>query len=214
MTAANPTPATPEIPSGHMRDSAGRLVPLELIKPIDLERDKLVREIVAAAQALNAAMRQFKGKTFGDIGAFVELSLEQYGIVSQRGKGKGNVTLSSFDGRYKVQHAVAEYIRFDERLIAAKQLIDECISEWSSDARPEIHALIGSAFQVDKAGNINTARVLALRRVAIDDERWQTAMRAIGEAIQVVGSKAYVRVYERIGDSDQYRAIPLDVAAV
>ena len=197
-----------------MRDSAGRLVPLELIKPIDLERDKLVREIVAAAQALNAAMRQFKGKTFGDIGAFVELSLEQYGIVSQRGKGKGNVTLSSFDGRYKVQHAVAEYIRFDERLIAAKQLIDECISEWSSDARPEIHALIGSAFQVDKAGNINTARVLALRRVAIDDERWQTAMRAIGEAIQVVGSKAYVRVYERIGDSDQYRAIPLDVAAV
>ena len=39
-------------------------------------------------------------------------------------------------------------------------------------------------------------------------------MTAIGEAIQVVGSKAYVRVYKRIGDTDQYQQIPLDLAAV
>lgn len=214
MTAATTTTA-PEVSDAavtHMKNSAGHLVPIELVKPIDIERDKLVGEIVAAAQALNAVMRHFKAQVFGDIAAFVELSVEEYG-VKPRGQ-KGNVTLSSFDGRYKVQHAVAEYIRFDERLIAAKQLIDECIADWSANARPEIHALINSAFQVDKAGNINTARVLALRRVAIEDERWLTAMRAIGEAIQVVGSKAYVRVYERVGDTDQYRAIPLDVAAV
>lgn len=212
MTTAINTATATEIPDGYMKDTAGRLVPIELIKPIDIERDKLVGEIVAAARALNTAMREFKAQAFGDIAAFVELSVEEYG-VKPRGQ-KGNVTLSSFDGRYKVQHAVAEYIRFDERLVAAKQLIDECIADWSANARPEIHALINNAFQVDKAGNINTARVLALRRVAIDDERWQTAMRAIGEAIQVVGSKAYVRVYERVGDTDQYRAIALDVAAV
>ncbi|MDZ7902308.1 MAG: DUF3164 family protein [Rheinheimera sp.] len=39
-------------------------------------------------------------------------------------------------------------------------------------------------------------------------------MTAIGDAVQVVGSKAYIRVYERIGDSEMYRAIPLDIAAV
>ena len=61
---------------------------------------------------------------------------------------------------------------------------------------------------------INTGRVLALRRLDIRDEKWQKAMQAIGESLQVVGSKEYVRFYERIGNTDQYRPISLDVAAV
>ncbi|MBJ2645055.1 DUF3164 family protein, partial [Salmonella enterica subsp. enterica serovar Typhimurium] len=68
------------------------------------------------------------------------------------------------------------------------------------------------AFDTDKEGNINTGRVLALRRLEIDDDRWQQAMQAIGEAVQVVGSRSYIRVYERVGDSDEYRPIALDIA--
>ena len=56
--------------------------------------------------------------------------------------------------------------------------------------------------------------MLALRRLAIEDERWQRAMQAIGEACQVIGSKSYIRLYERIGDSDQFRPISLDLAGV
>lgn len=41
-----------------------------------------------------------------------------------------------------------------------------------------------------------------------------SAMEAIGEAIQVVGSRQYVRIYERVGDSDQYKSISLDIAGV
>jgi len=201
-------------PEGFMADSAGRLVPIETVRPVDIERDKLVLEIVEKAKALNTAITQFKGAVFGDIEAFVELSAEQYGVTLKGAAGKGNVSLASYDGRYKVQRAVAESISFDERLIAAKALIDECITDWSAGSRPEIHALINNAFQVDKAGKINTGRVLGLRRLEITDERWQAAMRAIGEAVQVVGSKSYVRVYERIGDTEQFRAIALDVASV
>ena len=201
-------------PAGYLRDSVGRLVPIETVRPVDIERDKLVLEIVEKAKALNAAITQFKGAVFGDIEAFVELSAEQYGVTLKDAAGKGNVSLASYDGRYKVQRAVAESISFDERLIAAKALIDECITDWSAGSRPEIHALINNAFQVDKAGKINTGRVLGLRRLEITDERWQAAMRAIGEAVQVVGSKSYVRVYERIGDTEQFRAIALDVASV
>ena len=78
----------------------------------------------------------------------------------------------------------------------------------------EIKVLVQSAFQSDKEGKINTGRVLALRRLDIRNEKWQKAMQAIGESLQVVGSKEYVRIYERIGNTDQYRAIGLDVAAV
>ena len=208
------TTDTPNIPDGFMADSAGRLVPIDTIRPIDIERDKLVRDIAAKAHALHQAMVTFKGAVFGDIEAFIELSAEQYGVQLRGAAGKGNVSLASFDGRYKVQRAVAESITFDERLIAAKTLIDECLTDWTSNSRPELRALINNAFQVDKAGQINTGRVLGLRRLEIADKRWQDAMRAIGEAVQVVGSKSYVRVYERVGNTDQYRPIALDVAAV
>lgn len=105
-------------------------------------------------------------------------------------------------------------IAFDERLQAAKALIDECLADWTEGARPEIHAIINRAFQTEKEGEVNTGAVLALRRLEIDDERWSKAMQAIGEAVQVVGSRSYIRVYERVGDSDQYRPISLDIAGV
>ena len=83
---------------------------------------------------------------------------------------------------------------------------------WSEGAQPEIKVLINDAFQVDKSGNINTGRVLGLRRLAIEDDEWQRAMTAIGEALQVSGSRSYIRVYERVGTSDKYQAIALDLA--
>ncbi|KOP31795.1 sulfate transporter, partial [Xenorhabdus sp. GDc328] len=116
--------------------------------------------------------------------------------------------------RFKIQRAMQDRIAFDERLQAAKALIDECLADWTVDARPEIQTLINQAFITDKEGDINTGRVLALRRLGIDDERWVQAMVAIGEALQVVGSKSYLRVYERIGDTDRYQPIALDIAGV
>lgn len=200
------------MPSAEYRqDAQGRLIPLAHIKPIDLARDDLVQEIARKAKALSAALADFKLATFGDIGAFVQLSAEQYRV--RVGGKKGNVQLLSFDGRYKVQRAVQESIAFDERLQAAKTLIDECLTEWTEGARSELRALINDAFRVDQAGNIRTGQVLSLRRLAIDDPRWQLAMTAIAEAVQVVGSKSYVRVYER-DDNGVYWPISLDIAGV
>lgn len=193
-------------------DAQGRLIPESMIKPIDRTRDELVSELAMKARALNETLRSFKAGVFNDINAFVELSAEAYGV--KWGGKKGNITLYSFDGSIKIQIAIAEHVVFDERLQAAKQLIDECIKDWSQGSRAEIQVLVQSAFQTDKEGKINTGRVLALRRLEITDTKWQTAMRAIGESLQVVGSKEYVRFYERVGNTDQYRPISLDIAAV
>lgn len=198
--------------NGYRIDAKGHLVPDAMIKPIDRTRDELVQELAHQARGVSATLRDFKTKVFCDINAFVELSAEQYGV--KMGGKKGNITLHSFDGALKVQVAIAEHLVFDERLQAAKLLIDECIKAWSQGSRAEIQVLVQDAFQTDKEGKINTGRVLGLRRLNITDDKWQTAMRAIGESLQVVGSKEYVRFYERIGDSDQYRPISLDVAAV
>jgi len=200
------------IPAGFRQDAKGHLVPEELIKPIDLARDELVSELVCKAKFASEVLAQLKAAAFGDIKAFVELSAEQYKATI--GGKKGNVTLLSFDGQYKIVHAVQDSIKFDERLQAARALIDECAAEWTQDARSEVRVLVNEAFRTDKAGEISTGRVLGLRRLEIQDERWQRAMQAIGDAVQVVGSKSYIRVYERIGTSDQYAPIPLDIASV
>mgnify|MGYP000929749725 FL=1 len=67
--------------------------------------------------------------------------------------------------------------------------------------------------QVDKEGNISTARVLGLRRLQITDEKWQRAMDALSDSLQVHISKPFVRVYRR-GEDGEYQLMNLDVAKV
>jgi hypothetical protein len=191
-------------PDGYWVDAKGVLTPEGLIKDIDKSRDALVGEIILKAISLNKVMAEFKQSTFADIAAFVDLSANEYNV--KLGGKKGNVTLYTFDGRYKIQRAMADRLAFDERLQAAKALIDECLTDWTEGAKPELQVLINRAFSTDKEGEVSTSAVLALRRYDIADTRWQLAMKAIGEALQVIGSSAYVRIYERIGDSDPIHA--------
>lgn len=199
------------IPEGYRQDAKGRLVPEDQIKEIDLARDRLVCELVEAAKKLNAELAAFRKHAAAEIAAFIDLSAEKYG--APRGGTKGNLSLSSFDGRLRVQRAIADQLVFDERLQAAKSLVDGCLKEWAADARPELVTLITDAFQVDRAGKIDTARILSLRNLKIDDARWQSAMEAIGDSLQVASTRSYIRFHERgPGDNDQYRQINLDLS--
>ncbi|MGC6405233.1 DUF3164 family protein [Bisgaard Taxon 45] len=195
----------------YWKNIKGNLVPDEMVKEIDKERDCLVRCFVEQALEKQKEVRVFKKQVFDDIDAFIQLSAEKYDV--QLGGRKGNVTLLSYDGEYKLIIAVQDRLTFDERIQAAKQLIDECLHEWSADARPELRSIINDAFQVDKEGNLNTARILSLRRVEIQDERWTKAMQAISDSIQIVDSKDYVRFYKR-DENGNYQQISLDMARV
>lgn len=199
-------------PEGYWIDARGVMTPADMVKQPDKDRDALVGEIIERALPLHKSLSEFKLSVFADTQAFRELSGEMYG--AKVGGEKGNMTLYSWDGVYKVQVAIAERLAFDERLQAAKSLIDECLKEWTEDSRPEVISLIDEAFQVDKEGEVSTSRILRLRRLDIQDERWLNAMRAINDAILVVGSKKYVRLYRRVGDNNQYEPISLDLAAV
>jgi len=195
---------------GFMKDSQGRMVPLEQVKPIDAARDQIVKEILEKSLELSGTLSSFKRKAIQDVRAFIDLSMEQYGV--KLGGQKGNVSLMSYDGSYKVLLAINDRISFDERLQAAKALIDECIKEWTMGARSELRVLIDNAFAVDKQGKINTGRVLGLRRLEISDAKWQRAMQAISDSLIVTESKEYIRIYRR-NDEGEYDLISLDVAS-
>ncbi|HDR9026884.1 MULTISPECIES: DUF3164 family protein [unclassified Burkholderia] len=201
-----------QLPAGYVMDARGRLVPESLVAPIDQLRDQTITSLIDEAKRVQTSMVDFKARAFGDIEAFIETSHEQYGV--KVGGAKGNISLITFDGRYKIVRQIAEHLQFDERLQAAKELIDECLREWTEGSDDKVKALINEAFQVDKEGNVNTGRILALRRLAINDSKWMKAMQAIGDSIRVTGSKPYIRLYERVEDTEEYRSISLDLAAI
>lgn len=199
-----------QIPAGYWQKANGELTPESMVKPVDRQRDEFVRTLVARAENLSRALAEFKASAFVEFDAFVQMSAKEY--KAKLGGAKGNVTMFSYDGRYKAVRQIQEHLTFDERLQAAKQLIDECIQTWAEGSSDEIKALINNAFQVSKEGQINTASVLGLKRLNIKDKKWQRAMQAISDSVQVSGTKPYIRFYKRVGDTDQYQAISLDMA--
>jgi hypothetical protein len=193
-----------------MSDAGGRLVPVGLVKPEHMLEDDTVRKIVGYALDLNARIGRFRGHTFDDINSFVDLLAEKYG--GKRGGKKGNVTLTSYDGTQKVTIQVQDQLSFGPELSAAKELVDACITAWSVDAGDEIRALVEHAFQVDKEGRINRAALFQLRRLDIANEQWKAAMVALGEAIRVIGSREYVRIYRRDDARSSWQPITIDLA--
>ncbi|MBI1201461.1 MAG: DUF3164 family protein [Rhodopseudomonas sp.] len=198
--------------SRYMTDAKGSLVPLTAIKPIDKLMDDTVRKMIAFARDLSAQIDRFKGHCFDDLGSFQALIAQEYG--AKVGGQKGNVQLTSFNGCMKVQFQVADNITFGPELQAAKQLVDVCLNEWSATSHDYIRAIVGRAFNVDKEGRINRAELFMLMRVEIADERWKAAMSAIRDSIRVIGSKTYIRFYERPAPDAAWQAVTIDLAAV
>ena len=201
----------PQIPEGYMRDAQARLVPVNLVKEEHRLADELVKGVVGRAKALRAAMETFRGETLADIETYLELLDEKYKV--KRGGKKGNVRLYTYDGRYRVDRQRSEHIAFGEELEAARALIDECLAEWAEGSRDELKLLIQDTFRGDGQGKLDTGRILALRRIKIEDPRWQQAMQAISDALRVVGAKTLLRVYERRADG-KYAPLALDMSTL
>ena len=205
--AAGGGPAPPE---GYVPDAKGRLVPERLVRPEDALEDQTVRRILAYGLDLADQIARFRSHTADDLTALLDTLAEQYG--RRRGGRRGNCTFHSYDGRLKVQIQIHDTVTFGPELHIAKAIIDECVAEWIDGARDELKALVQHAFQVDKAGQVNRAAILQLRRVAIDHPKWAQAQRAISDSMRMRGSKAYLRLAWRPSPEAAWRPVPIDLA--
>lgn len=209
---APPAPAIAAVPDGYMRDAQGRLVPRTMVREEQLVEDDLVRDLHKLAAMMSAELRAFRDKCMGEIQTLLALIAERY--KSERGGAKGNLTLSTFDGMLRIQVAIGDQLTFGAGLQVAKTLVDDCIHDWSEGANDKLMAMVNGAFDVDKQGRLNVGRILQLRTLKIEDEKWQRAMTAISEAVRVERSKQYLRFYSRSRTEDRLEQVPLDLAAV
>jgi len=193
-------------------DHRGGYVRDELVKPQHKLEDQTVRKIIGYARDLSAQISRFKLHTMADLAALDQLLAEQYGFVKRGHAGKGNRTYMTFDGLLRVQVQVAEFMDFGSELQIAKNLIDQCLNEWSADSRPEIQTIVTRAFNTDQEGKVNRSEVLMLLRLNITDPRWVEAMNAIRAAQRPRSSKEYVRFGIREHHDAEWTSITIDLA--
>lgn len=191
----------------YMTDALGRKVPITSIKPVDLLRDDLVKRLLKKTKDMQEILEKFRAEAVSDIESFLNISAEEHGV--HFGGKKGNITLATYDAKYKVLIACQDTVSFNEKLQVARELIDKCIEKWSVGAKEELKTIVNDAFKVDKEGNISTTRILGLRRLNIKDTDWVEAMKAIGDSVSVAYSKRYVRFYERDESDGSYSHISL-----
>lgn len=208
MADTNPTLA----PAGYVRNGAGHLVPEHQVREHDKLRDSVAKDLARMALDINKALVGFKAKALADIDDLIAISNERYGV--KIGGKKGNASITTYDGQFKVERQMAERLTFTEEILAAKELIDRCIRKWSEGANNHLRVLVDRAFRANRQGQIKTGDVLSLLRIEIDDADWKLAMEALKDSIQVNGTAVYIRVYQRIGDTDRYEPINLNIAAV
>jgi hypothetical protein len=199
-----------EIPEGCMRNVLGHFVPMAQVREHDKLRDGVARELASQAVAISEALAAFKKKALADIDDLIAISLERYNV--KLGGKKGNVSITTYDGEFKIEKALADRLTFTDEIIAAKELIYACTRKWSQGANDHLMRLVDRAF-IGRNGQIRTNDVLGLLRLEIDDPEWKTAMVALKDALQVNGKAVYIRVYQRVGD-ERYEPINLSLAGV
>lgn len=201
------------IPAGYREDDKGRLVREENIKPLDILRDDVVASIVNQAKEVRAQIADFRKKAESEIDAFIKIAAEQYGVDLKRFK-KGNLTLKSFDGSKKVMLDAGSRLTFDEKIHIAKELIDECLVEWTAGANDNLKILVDQAFSLDQSGKMDVRGILNLSKLNIEDEKWKKAAELIRESVTTETTRNYIRCYEREKEGEEPSLIALDLATV
>lgn len=197
-----------KIPEGYMENGLGHLVPVANVAELDRLRDETVRRLVGMAEHAGMLVAEFRAQAEAHVAAFAELSAQEYG--AEIGGEKGNITLTSYDGSMKVVRARADRITFTEAVRVTREKVFACIEKWSSGANSNLARLVEKAFETDKDGHLSAAKILSLRSIQIDgDPDWDAAMRALDGAIQVIGSRQYVRFYRR-GPDGKYAQVGVD----
>jgi len=196
---------------GNWIDARGHLVPPDLIPEIDRKRDALVEKWIKKARKRSAEQAELRKECAGDIDGFLAFLAKSKKV---RESWRGNIQFKSFDESLIIERAMSDRIDFNENLQLAKAQIDVWLKNRIGSTDPSLAKIISQAFNVDKKGRINTAVILKLMHLEIDDHDWKKAMAILRESIIIASTKLYIRFKEKIqGEGGEaWKNISLDFA--
>lgn len=199
---------------GHWLGKDGVSVHPDMVNIDKQLEDELVGKLIVDAIELQKKMKEFKIKAFEECYGFVDLLRQKYEMERITSKS-GAVTLKSFDGCDVVEIQISKLITFDQKLILAKEKLDEFFAEKTNGQDAEIQTLINRVFDV-KNGKVDAKQIISLKSYPITHILWKEAMSMIDDATEIAGTKAYIRFkHRKEGNIDgALETIVLDIAGL
>lgn len=150
----------------------------------ELERDKLVDELIAEAIDLEIKMASFKARCLEAFDEFRSRA-QEYGDI--RGHSKGG---------YSLRHSKTQDIvsldrnikpEYDERASMAEELIKEFLGDTVKKKDQQTYRTISTLMSKNKKGDYTPSRIASLLSIRdnYDDPRWTKAMELFEESFRV-----------------------------
>lgn len=196
---------------GNWLNRNGKPVPVKQINKVTKRKDLTVTKIMKKAIKLEVMMSKFKYEIMEEVNKYLKYVENNAGVETN---SKGNVVLSDYSGVNQIEISKNDMYEYDEKLIIAKDLIDECLVEWSSDSNINLKAIVSEAFNVDKKGKVNQYMIFRLTKLEINHPTWLKAMELIRQSQDVVGSRQYVSLRRRASPNDKYETINLNFSSI
>ncbi|MBD1584863.1 DUF3164 family protein [Pseudoalteromonas sp. S16_S37] len=180
---------------------SGYKVPANKVSDNDKAQNTLVLELVQRAKQLSAEHEDFKRGVYSQVNDFIADMAHSYNV--EIGGTKGNITLTSFDGKSRVKVGVADDISFGPEILIAKELflgvVNGLLNKLDDEAQL-IKDIVMNAFETDKEGQYSKTKIMELRskyRYSHKSDDWAAGMEAIDDAFIFGSTKTYVRFHER-----------------
>ncbi len=171
---------------GNWLDDRGRPVPEQYIPATDKKRDQLVERTFKKVVKLSEKIAETKCEIVGSIDKYLDELAKENRV---RENWKGNILLQNFDKSLCIERRIDDNIGFDEKLQMVKTIVDKWIAGRLDGIDENLGKVITQAFNVDKQGRVNTAMLMKLLNLEIEDSEWKKAMRMLKESIIVKSSK-------------------------
>lgn len=175
------------------------------LKSYEAHKNKVVTRLVKLAKAQEEKLAKLKREALDEIQALYDEMLEIGGLV--RDDHKGNLTLTTEDGLYRLRFKIAERYHFNELAEAAEERLKRFLDNMVKKNKRKDFELIQALLERNAAtGKLDPRSVQKLYRYEDDfeDEDWKEAIRLFKQAYEVEGTKAYVGFYAK--DSQEQNA--------
>jgi hypothetical protein len=172
-------------------------------------RNETIDKLVTRAVVLSNMLKDFKTGVFDDLSTLYDL-LKEYS--SRHADGKGNFTIESQDGDYKIEFSRQTLGSFDERADqAAFHIIDFVNSRWSGDV--ETKELITGILERSKGKfDIKQIQKLYAMEAKFNDPNWLEGIRLFKEAWRPSETKDYTRFWVKY--KGEYQAVNLNFSSI
>lgn len=180
---------------GNWLDEKGRPIPEQYIPATDKKRDALVERTFKKVVKLAEKIAETKVEIVGSIDKYLDEIAKENRV---RENWKGNILLQNFDKSLVVERRIDDHIGFDEKLHMVKTIVDKWLHDRLDGIDENLGKVITQAFNVDKQGRVNTAMLMKLLHLEIEDSEWKKAMRMLKESIIVKSSKQSINFRRKV----------------